>query len=63
MYHYKNGLIVKVNDDLLSATRIGVMDIRHAKPVPLGPSIFGLYPAQNQPRTLPERNPFTGKPI
>lgn len=63
MYHYKNGLIVKVNDDLLSATRIGVMDIRHAKPVPLGPSIFGLYPAQNRPRALPERNPFTGEPI
>ena len=62
-YHFNNGLIVKINDDLLSATRIGVMDIRHARAVPLGPSMFGLYTAQNRPRTLPERNPFTGKPI
>jgi hypothetical protein len=31
-YHRKEGLIVKENDDLLSATRIGVMQIRSAKP-------------------------------
>jgi phage terminase large subunit-like protein len=30
IYHRKDGLIVKVNDDLLSATRIGVMSIRKA---------------------------------
>lgn len=35
-YHRKDGLIVKENDDLLSATRIGVMAIRHAKPGSLG---------------------------
>jgi hypothetical protein len=32
-YHRKEGLIVKVNDDLMSATRIGVMQIRSAKVV------------------------------
>ena len=35
-YHRKDGLIVKTNDDLLSATRVGVMQIRSSKPVPLG---------------------------
>jgi len=30
MYHRKNGLIIKERDDLLSATRIGIMDLRHA---------------------------------
>ncbi len=30
MYHRKNGLIVKIDDDLLSASRQLVMDIRHA---------------------------------
>jgi phage terminase large subunit-like protein len=36
-YHRKEGLIVKTNDDLLSATRVGVMQIRSAKPGILGP--------------------------
>ena len=31
-YHRKDGLIVKSHDDLMSATRIGVMQIRSAKP-------------------------------
>lgn len=30
MYHRKNGLIVKERDDLMSATRIGIMDLRFA---------------------------------
>ena len=30
MYHRKEGLIVKERDDLMSATRIGIMDLRHA---------------------------------
>ena len=33
LYHRKDGLIVKVRDDLLSANRIGIMDIRHARPI------------------------------
>jgi len=32
-YHRKDGLLVKTNDDLMSATRVGVMGIRFAKPV------------------------------
>lgn len=35
-YHRKDGVIEKIRDDLLSATRIGVMAIRHARPTPLG---------------------------
>lgn len=35
-YHRKDGLIVKKNDDLLSATRIGVMAKRMGKQVALG---------------------------
>ena len=38
-YHRKDGLIVKANDDLLSATRIGVMQIRSATNVALGSRI------------------------
>ena len=33
LYHRKNGLIVKQNDDLLDATRYGVMMVRFAKVV------------------------------
>ena len=33
LYHRKNGLIVKQNDDLLDSTRYGVMMIRFAKVV------------------------------
>lgn len=42
MYHRKDGLIVKVNDDLMSATRVGIMDLRFARQVPLGPSRQGV---------------------
>jgi phage terminase large subunit-like protein len=35
-YHRKNNQIVKMYDDLMSATRIGVMALRFAKQVPLG---------------------------
>jgi phage terminase large subunit-like protein len=36
MYHRKDGLIVAVNDDLLSATRQAMMMRRYARAVPLG---------------------------
>ena len=39
MYHRKDGMIVKKRDDLLSATRVGVMAKRFAKQVPLGPAV------------------------
>jgi len=35
-YHRKDGLIVKTNDDLLSATRVGIMQLRSSKAVALG---------------------------
>ena len=35
-YHRKDGLIVKLNDDLMSATRIAVMARRYAKDRPIG---------------------------
>ncbi len=35
-YHYDKGVLVKVRDDLLSATRIGHMMRRRAKAIPLG---------------------------
>lgn len=36
LYHRKDGLIVKLRDDLMSATRVGIMALRHARQVPLG---------------------------
>jgi len=35
-YHRKDGLIVRVRDDIMSATRIGVMAKRYGQPVALG---------------------------
>ena len=35
-YHRKDGLIVKTNDDLLSATRVGKMQLRSGIAVALG---------------------------
>lgn len=37
IYHRKNGLLVKVEDDLMSATRIAVMDKRHGRTGGIGP--------------------------
>lgn len=38
-YHRVDGLVVKTNDDLLSALRVGIMDLRRAQPSTLG----GVY--------------------
>lgn len=40
LYHRKDGLIVKANDDLMDATRIGIMARRFGKPVILGSQQF-----------------------
>jgi phage terminase large subunit-like protein len=42
MYHRKEGKIVKLMDDLMSATRYGVMMLRHAttKPAPVSASLY-----------------------
>lgn len=33
LYHRKDGLVVKEHDDLMSATRIALMMLRHARPL------------------------------
>jgi hypothetical protein len=43
-YHRKDGLIVKVHDDLMSATRIAHMMRRYARAVPLGSRVGGAKP-------------------
>jgi len=55
MYHRKDGLIVKIKDDLLSATRIGLMMKRFSKAVQLG----GKLDAR---RTGPESRYARGTP-
>lgn len=35
-YHRKDGLVVHIKDDILSATQKGIMMLRYAKPVLLG---------------------------
>lgn len=57
-YHYKEGVLVKVRDDLMSATRIGHMMRRRAQPVPLGP---GLRKPERRPP--PVINPWTGREV
>lgn len=65
MYHRKDGLIVKENDDLMSATRIGVMQIRSAKP-PLGTyrgAVIGDSRQEAQRRAKDRWDIFTGEPL
>lgn len=59
-YHRDQGLIVKTNDDLLSATRIGVMQLRSAKPVALG-STRRDRSGQQQIAAGTDFDPFTGR--
>jgi phage terminase large subunit-like protein len=61
-YHRKDGLIVKTNDDLLSATRIGIMQLRSAKVVPLGPTRRDL-PVSGLARGINDWDIFTGEPL
>lgn len=53
-YHRKDGLIVKERDDLMSATRIGVMMLRHAKQVNLGPGNWGMQRRKPGPTKFAE---------
>ena len=57
-YHRKDGLIVKLNDDLLSATRQAIMDLRYARPI-----LFGRPPARQQPRPPQVIDPWTDRPV
>jgi hypothetical protein len=59
MYHRKNGLIVKINDDLMSASRQAVMDIRHAR---------AIHPISAKQRARPRSgpvymDPWTNQPV
>ena len=57
-YHRVDGLIHKVDDDLLSATRVGLMDLRYAKP--LGP--HGMFRRPPEAMTVEENwDVFTGQ--
>ena len=58
LYHRdKNGQIVKVNDDLMSASRIGWMARRFARCVPLGSKVRKLV----RPLGAPQIDPWSGK--
>ena len=56
-YHRKYGLIVKIKDDLLSATRIGVTDRRRFRQVVLG----GRQRRRDIPYVPQDWDPWTGK--
>lgn len=58
-YHRKDGLIVKTNDDLLSATRIGIMQLRSGKAVPLGSTRRDR--GRNALRAIHATDPWTGR--
>jgi phage terminase large subunit-like protein len=65
-YHRKDGKIVKLHDDLMSATRHGIMMLRHAKPGPLGPTRGRTPGSQWRNHYAPGGNDFdlfTGRPL
>lgn len=66
-YHRDKGLIVKVNDDLMSATRIAVMAHRKANVDPLGvgddPQWWKREGRPLRPTRRPDVNPWTGRPV
>lgn len=62
-YHRKDGIIVKVNDDLLSATRIGVMDIRHAQTRAETDPFGRARGWGSRPTHRPPTNPWTGRAV
>lgn len=61
-YHRKDGLIVKVNDDLLSALRVGVMQLRSSKDVPLGSTRRDIGSSAPLRRANDRWNIWTGEP-
>ncbi len=60
-YHRKDGLIVKVRDDLLSACMKALMMRRHAKVVPLGRISNRGAQGGSRPTHEAPFNPFTGR--
>lgn len=61
-YHFRDGQIVKRDDDLLDASRYAYMMRRRAKAVPLGGALGRPRPAQ-RPREAGLVNPWTGQPV
>jgi phage terminase large subunit-like protein len=57
-YHREKGLVVKVEDDLMSATRVGVMMLRRARCVPFGSHL--VKPLRRRHRG--DIDPWTGRP-
>ena len=57
LYHRKDGVIVKVRDDLLDATRYGMMMLRHA--ITPSKAKTRLRSASTFPKTCVRRNPHT----
>ena len=62
-YHREKGLLVKKNDDVLSAIYKGLMMKRFARPVALGAG--GIFKSRRAPTggTAMDIDPFTGQPI
>jgi phage terminase large subunit-like protein len=58
IYHRKDGQIVKIKDDLLSATRIALMMKRHAKQVQLGPNHDVQAGMHRYAKGTPHNQPF-----
>lgn len=56
-YHYDKGVLVKLRDDLMSATRVGHIMRRRAQAVPLGPGA-SRRPERQPPPVI---NPWTGR--
>ena len=63
-YHREKGLLVKLNDDLLSATRVALMDRRNAQLAPMGLGrVGGALSYATAPQGGQEWDIFTGQPI
>ena len=60
-YHRKDGMIVKLNDDLMSATRIAVMAHRKARINEAENGFFGGFGYHNRPTHRGNINPWTGR--
>lgn len=65
-YHRKDGQLVKVRDDLLSALHKAMMMRRYARPVELSGTSMSHSPQKRinrRPTHAPPIHPFTGKPL
>jgi phage terminase large subunit-like protein len=61
-YHFKDGKIVALNDDTISAARYAHMMQRYARNVPLGPSLIPVLARRRVARQAETLNPWTGQP-